>query len=159
MKAIINNTQAARLSGIWTCGVQTQRKDPWLYFRSSRKTEWSRARAVSLAGRAGARKAENHGGGHSRRGSSSETEVREDWGSLQLQAMWWAWKICCMGRVLTDEAGKISSIQSGCVYSVHHPPWRLAQSLSGSKGSINVSSLGMKDSQGLDQEVNQILIF
>ena len=73
--------------------------------------------------------------------------------------MWCAWKICCMGRVLTDEAGKISSIHSGCVYSVHLLPWCQAQSLLGSGGSINVSSLGMKDSQELDQEVSQILIF
>lgn len=132
--------------------VESRHRRKILYFRSSGKAVWSRARAVNLARRAGARKAENHREGHSMRGSSSETEVREDWGSQQLQAMWCAWKICCMGRVLTDEAGKISSIQSGCVYSVYLLPWCQAQSLSGSRGSINVSSLGMKDSQGLDQK-------
>lgn len=98
-------------------------------------------------------------GRHSGRGSSAETEVREDWGSQRLQAMWCGWKICCMWRVLTDGAGEISSVQSGCVYSVQLLPRRRAQSLSGSRGSINVGSVGMKDRQGLDQEVNQILVF
>ena len=114
--------------------------------------------AACLEGRVGAGKAEDPRGGHSGRGSSAGTEVREDCGSQRLQAMWCGWKICCMRRVLTDGAGKISSIQSGCVYSVRLLPRRLAQSLSGSRGSINVGSVGMKDRQGLDQEVNQILV-
>lgn len=61
----------------------------------------------------------NSSSGQSGGAKDTVTEAREDRGSQQLQAIECDWSICCVWRALTDGAEKISSIQSGCVHSVH----------------------------------------
>lgn len=107
---------------------------------SGRKSRsWQSTAAAQ--GRAFQQEQQHRNRGERRRGQSA-TSSHTAWleQSLHVESVnRWGWKV--------------SSTQSGRVYSVHLFPQCLAQSLSGSRGSINTGSLRMKDRQGLDRSI------
>lgn len=95
----------------------------------------------------------------SSRGNSTDTEVRGDWAGRPFGAVRYGRTVWLRVEAVHRRRWK-DDFRSVWVSPHCRPPSPcLPQSLSGSRDSGDVSSLGMKDRQGLDQKVTWAFVF